>query len=194
MAEGSDYEINPGRLFQTSYSLQGTASWLTEYQSELVKLDAFDLGLSRNQAMWTSGDFLRIQTVIVDAVTDLGGRQFGWADTKSALTTLLTWLYLSGCVTAVGTAGERGEQLDRGRLRQFAKTITGGACRRGGSYQESDDSALRPLEDWLRQSLMLRKTPTNLDKYEYKFANLVVPEDEWLKRLPAIRVSRSRTR
>lgn len=97
-----------------------------------------------------------MQTVVVDSVTDCGPRQFGWADTESALTTLVSWLYLSGPVIASGEPAEPEEvQLNHARIRQFAKTIVGGMCRRDGSYQKADDTHLGPLEDWLRQCLMV---------------------------------------
>lgn len=119
--------------------------------------------------------------VLVDSVTRVGPRQYGWADTKSALTTLISWFYLSGPVTA-GANAEWGEvQLNHGRIRQFAKTIIGGMCRRAGLYQEADDNALGPLEVWLRQCLMTKRTTdwwkTNLDKELDAFVTL----EDWLR-------------
>lgn len=148
MTEGRNNEISPDRLFQASYWLEGTAA---EPEERLEP--------SRHNSMRTSG--LIMQTSMVGTVTDCGTRQFGWADTQSAISILASWLYLSNPFTAVGTAEEREKQLDHGRLRQFAKTIIGGACRRDGSYQEADENALGPLEDWLRRSLMLgqRRSP-----------------------------------
>lgn len=144
MAEATDNAISPDRLFQISYCPRGKAAELAQR-----------IALSRYTSTSTSTDPFRIQTVIVDAVTDCGPRQFGWTDTKSALNTLVSWLNLSMPLIAGDTAEEEEIQLDCGRIRQFAKTIIGGACQRNGSYQDADDSTLGPLEDWLRQSFIL---------------------------------------
>ncbi|KAI7783746.1 hypothetical protein LA080_011455 [Diaporthe eres] len=108
-----------------------------------------------------------IPMVLVDSVTDCGPRQFGWTDIKSALTTLVSWLYVSWPVIASGEPAEPGEvQLNDARIRQFAKTIVGGMCRRGGAYQKADDTPLGPLEDWLRQCLMVSTGPLTWEYFE----------------------------
>lgn len=99
-------------------------------------------------------DMLPMQMVRVDDVAVKGHRQFGWTNTESALTTLVSWLYLSGPVLISGTGAERQVWLKRDRIRQFARTILGGMCRHGDSYRKVDDSALSPLEEWLGQCLM----------------------------------------
>lgn len=122
---------------------------------------------------------LPMQMVAVDTVIACGPRHFGWADTKSALTTLVSWLHLSNPVISGGTPGKREIQLDNERIRQFAKTIVGGMCRHDGSYQKTDDSALSRLEEWLRQSVMVSIRDydwgTNADEHAS------VSREDWIK-------------
>lgn len=196
-----------------SYSFQGTASWLTEYQPERAQSQKWDIEHWPCINAVTPERILTMQMVVVDAVSGSGPRLFGWADTKSALATLVSWLYLSGPVIASGATAEWEEvQLNHARIRQFAKTIVGGMCRRGGSYQKAEDFPLGPLEDWLRQCLMveigtLGRESSKSDTSEDTFVTLeawirtpararfgsrwrgnahegdpVVPQQEWLER------------
>lgn len=153
--------ISPRKLFESVYSLRGKAAWLTEYQSERADPQKWGTGLTPCHDLETPYRMLAIQMVIVDCVTFRGPRQFGWADTKSALTTLVSWLYLS----LIPDAKSTWEEVKRNhlRIRQFAKTIVGGMCRRDGSYQEIDDNALGPLEDWLRQCLVVPTARVELE-------------------------------
>lgn len=153
-AEATGNAISPSSLFKMSYSLQGTASWLTAYQSERAESHEWGTGVSPCTSFMTPERILTMQMILVDRAAICFSRQFGWADTKSSLATLVSWLCLSNPVIASGMAQSRELRLDHGRIRQFAKTIVGGMCRRGGSYQEIDDETLGPLEDWLRQSLV----------------------------------------
>lgn len=164
-----------------SYSFQGTASWLTQYQYNRAVPQNRSIGPSPREDAVIPERILTTQMVLVDSVTHVGPRQYGWADTKSALATLVSWFYLSGPVTA-GVNAEWGEvQLNHGRIRQFAKTIIGGMCRRAGLYQEAADKDLDPLEVWLRQCLMTKRTTdwwkTNLDKELDAFVTL----EDWLR-------------
>lgn len=154
--EATENQINPSDPFKASYTLRGTASWLTESQfsSEQPKSQNWGTGLSLCTQFMIPQQFLTIQMVLVDRVAVCGPKQFGWTDIKSALSTLDSWLCLSGPTITSGTA-EKGEvQLILGRIRQFAKTIIGGMCRRDGSYQNADDIDVHHLEDWLQQCLI----------------------------------------
>lgn len=165
--EARDNAISPSKLFKSSYTLQQTASWLIEYQFEKGNPQTWGAGLSAWENARTPDRMLAMQMVLVDSVTDCGPRQFGWTDIKSALTTLVSWLYLSCPVIASGEPAEPGEvQLNEARIRQFAKTIVGGMCRRGGVYQKADDTPLGPLEDWLRQCLMVSTGPLTWEYFE----------------------------
>lgn len=106
---------------------------------------------------------LTMQMVLVDKAAICCSRQFGWTDTKPALAILQSWLYLSIPIKSSGTAPRGEPRLNPERLRQFAKTIIGGMCRFGGSYQEIDDETLGPLENWLRQSLVAEEQGSGRD-------------------------------
>lgn len=163
-----------------SYSFQGTASWLTQYQSNRTVPQNPSIGPSPREDAVTPERILTTQVVLVDSVIHAGPRQYGWADTKAALITLLSWFYLSGPVTAGANAEWGDVQLNHGRIRQFAKTIIGGMCRSAGVYQEAGNNALGPLEVWLRQCLMTKRTTpswkTNLDAELDAFVTL----EDWV--------------
>lgn len=186
----TDHAISPSKLFKSSYSLRGTASWLTEYQSAQANPQKWGTGLSPCEDLKTPDRMLAMQMVFVDFVIHCGPRQFGWADTKSALTTLVSWLYLLDPVVAE-TMTDQGEmELNHTRIRHFAKTIVGGMCRRGGSYQEADDTALGPLEDWLRQCLVVptgwrggEPSDPETGRDAIRGADPVVLRERWLRSL-----------
>lgn len=154
-SEATDNAISPDSLFKMSYTLRETASWMTEYQSEQADPQTWISGARPGMSDVTPERTFAMQTVAVDSVTACGPRQFGWADTRSAVATLDYWLCMVDTSIARAIAGECEMELDRRRIRQFANTILGGMCRRGGSYQKADDSAFCPLEDWLCQRLMI---------------------------------------
>lgn len=120
-----------------------------------------------------------MQVVAVDVVTDCGPRQFGWADTKSALTTLFSWLYLSGPFMTGATVNPAERHLNHERIRQFAKTMIGGRCRRSDSYQNAQNIALGPLEDWLSRYFHMGHADQGHGD---------VPPHEWLRGLLKHRV------
>lgn len=146
--EATDNAISSTSLFKVSYNFQGKAFWLTGYQSALADPQNLGLGVSLLPLAASPESVLFMQMVRVDSVTLCGSRLFGWTDTDSALMTLVCWLYLSGITK------DKQVQLNDRRVKQFAKTVLGGMCRCGDSYQEPDEDTLGPLEDWLHQSLV----------------------------------------
>lgn len=161
--DATESAISPSKLFKFSYSLRGTALWLTGYQCEREDRLPWSTGFSPCDYAMAPDNMLAMQMVVVDSVTVCGSRQFGWSDTKSALATLISWLDLS-CSTSTNWSHLSRHAIPNparlkkmnskpGRMRQFAKTIIGGRCRRDGAYQETDETTLGTVEDWLRDLL-----------------------------------------
>lgn len=105
--EATESAISPSKLFKSSYSLRGTAYWLTESQSERANQRVWSTGISLSRHAKAPDSMLAKQMVVVDSVTVCASRQFGWSDTDSALaiihSTRVGWTGRSHTETRVGT-------------------------------------------------------------------------------------------
>ncbi|KAJ0109981.1 hypothetical protein J7T55_014783 [Diaporthe amygdali] len=95
-----------------------------------------------------------ILTTPLDCVDAVGSRLLGWADTKSAMSTLASWLHLPDPNVVFRSDDDEEEiWLDPGRVRPFAKTIIGGISCLGVRSRNANEVDFAPLENWVRQSL-----------------------------------------
>lgn len=148
----TDDSIPPFELFKTSYTLQESAFWLTEFQSPRSLHPAWKWRPNpfKNPPPQLPQEMLTIQTKYVDKVTDYVSQPFNysWSEVKKMSLELARW-FTSYCHHLRLSS----QETDNESIRAFCQTILGGICSRADRYQEAGAIDLSPLEDWLQRLL-----------------------------------------